>query len=146
NQECDALMLRFKFALSFENEECPDYTTEKYWFAIQRGNLPIVLGGINDNVAIPGSYIHIKDFPNIKALSEYIKYLDKNHTAYNQYFQWKRKYKVNANAFSYTRAGCNLCSLLNTRKSPKVYEHLDRFWDRGMCNRESEKLLNIIRG
>ncbi|EDO36648.1 predicted protein, partial [Nematostella vectensis] len=97
SQQCDELLRRFKFALSFENEECPDYVTEKYWLPIIRGNLPIVLGeGINDDVAIPGSYINIKDFPNIKALSEYIKYLDKNHTAYNEYFQWKRKYKINS--------------------------------------------------
>jgi len=37
-------------------------------------------------IAPPKSYINIMDFKNVKKLVDYLKYLDKNDTAYNEYF------------------------------------------------------------
>ncbi|CAH1802640.1 unnamed protein product, partial [Owenia fusiformis] len=82
----------YKFYLSFENSDCRDYVTEKVWRnAIMMDILPVVRGFYNNFKTIlpPGSYIHTNDFPNPEALAKYLKYLDKNDTAYNEYFSWK---------------------------------------------------------
>ncbi|EDO43404.1 predicted protein, partial [Nematostella vectensis] len=93
SKECESLLRRYKFRLSFENKNCVDYITEKYWKPLETGNIPIVLGGANySEMVVPGSYINALDFPSVKALAEYIKYLDKNDTAYNEYFQWRKYY------------------------------------------------------
>ncbi len=40
---------------------------------------------------IPKSgFIHVKDYKTPKDLAEYLLYLDKNTTAYNSYFKWKK--------------------------------------------------------
>ena len=81
---------RHKFYLAFENSLCIDYITEKYWRnSLERGLVPVVLGGppYGPEQAIPGSFINAADFESVKELADYLKYLDKNDTAYNQYFK-----------------------------------------------------------
>ncbi len=54
--------------------------------------LPIVYGaGIAtyERMAPPHSFIHVNQFENIKALADYLHYLDRNDTAYATYFAWK---------------------------------------------------------
>ncbi|EDO40397.1 predicted protein, partial [Nematostella vectensis] len=123
-KECDNLMRRYKFRLSFENRNCKDYITEKYWGPLEQDIVPIVLGGSNydSNVAVPGSYINVMDFPSLKALADYLNYLDKNDTAYNEYFAWKKKYSARHFESSYT---CLLCAALNLQIQPKVYNDLE---------------------
>ena len=94
--DCTKLLQSYKFQLAFENTECLDYVTEKYWGSpLENGIVPIVMGGADyKKIAIPGSYINVLDFPSVKALADYLLYLDKNSTTYNEYFSWKRKYKL----------------------------------------------------
>ncbi|CAH1776418.1 unnamed protein product, partial [Owenia fusiformis] len=85
----------YKFYIAFENSDCRDYVTEKVWRnAIMMDTLPVVRGFYNnfETILPPGSYIHTNDFPNPKALADYLIYLDKNDTAYNEYFKWKLTY------------------------------------------------------
>ena len=125
---CDTIMKQYKFYLSFENENCFQYITEKYFEnALQKGIVPIVMGGYsiyNAATSIPGSYISILDFPSAKDLADYLTYLDKNHTAYNEYFKWKTKYKVyEPNWF------CRICEKLHNRNAPKkVWSSLGSYW------------------
>ena len=50
--------------------------------------MPVVYGLADyDVIAPPHSYINALDFPNVKNLAEYLKYLDNNDTAYNEYFR-----------------------------------------------------------
>ena len=78
--KCEIKLHRYKFVLAFENSFCDDYVTEKYWQAIFRGNVPIVLGGssYDKKLVIPGSYINARSFKSIKSLAEYIKLLANN--------------------------------------------------------------------
>lgn len=51
----------------------------------------MVLGGLKradyEEIAPPGSFIHVDDFKTTKHLSEYLQYLTTNDTAYNEYHQ-----------------------------------------------------------
>ncbi len=43
------------------------------------------------NKKVPRSgFIDVRDFNTVKDLADYLKYLDRNSTAYNSYFNWKR--------------------------------------------------------
>ena len=40
----------------------------------------------------PRSYINVEDFDSPKDLADFLQYLDKNATAYNQYHAWRQDY------------------------------------------------------
>ncbi len=59
--------------------------------------VPIVMGASKeDYLALlpPNSYINVDDFKTIKELTDYIKFLDKNDTAYATYFAWKEHGRI----------------------------------------------------
>ena len=152
SEDCSKLLRSYKFQLAFENTECLDYVTEKYWGSpLEHGIVPIVMGGADyKEIAIPGSYINVLDYPSVKALADYLLYLDKNNTAYNEYFRWKTKYKVegclHGNDLSrHYHWTCDLCALANNASAKsKVYEHLENFWSRKQCGRFSDEFDKII--
>ncbi|XP_031566389.1 glycoprotein 3-alpha-L-fucosyltransferase A-like [Actinia tenebrosa] len=144
-RDCDKLLKRFKFYLSFENRNCIDYVTEKYWYTpFHHDMVPIVLGPLkyDSKIAIPGSYINVMDFPSLKDLASYLKYLDKNDTAYNEYFQWKLKYKIDyPNPWN-----CQMCADLNNPNLPvKVYNDLDSFWGiKSSCGQYEDRIRELL--
>ena len=148
NMENDCLkeIQRHKFYLAFENSLCVDYITEKYWKnSLERGLVPIVLGGApySPEQVIPGSFINAADFDSVKDLADYLKYLDKNDKAYNQYFRWKTKYKV----VKYEFWLCQLCKALHDpTKPPKIYHKISEFWGKygGSCQLNEDRVWNII--
>lgn len=133
-EECRSQLRQHKFYLGFENSLCEDYITEKYWkHGFQNGLVPIVLGGADyRKLAIPGSYINVQDFHTVKQLAEHIKYLDNNDTAYNEYFEWKKHYRLESPAHLY---GCALCTALHSNKknARKIYENFDEYWHKDKC-------------
>ncbi|XP_031572423.1 alpha-(1,3)-fucosyltransferase 4-like [Actinia tenebrosa] len=125
--ECNRLRQRYKFQLSFENSNCKDYITEKYWNALQLGIVPVVLGGANysnPELAIPGSYINALDFKSVKKLAEYLKYLDHNDKEYRKYFEWRKLYK----RIVYAPWTCTLCAALNMNTKKTYISRLSDFW------------------
>jgi len=134
-KDCDRKISDYKFYLAFENQLCDGYVTEKYWHrAIKNNVVPIVLGGSSygdPRVAIPGSYINVLNFKNIDMLAKYIKYLDSNHTAYNEYFRWKEVYTLWEPFCDWPYEpywACQMCIRLNKgiRKTKKV--KLSKYW------------------
>ena len=128
--ECGQLLKRYKFHLSFENSFCADYITEKYWRTpFNHDIVPVVLGGANYDsaVAIPGSFINVADFPSIKALADYLLYLDKNDDAYSRFFRWKEKFKP-VLPESWTCAVCAAVNNSTVMSTSTVYHNLQRFW------------------
>lgn len=82
---------KFKFFLSFENSLCKDYITEKFFIILKYNIIPVVLGAGEYDKYVPKSgYINALDYKTPKDLTNYLLYLDKNRTAYNSYFQWRR--------------------------------------------------------
>ena len=131
--DCKRLLKKHKFYLAFENGNCLDYITEKYWEnAIENEILPVVMGGADySSLAIPGSYIDVTKFSSPQKLAEYLKYLDKNDTAYNEYFLWKEKYEQIA-----PKIACTLCKQLHNSSligKDRVYNDLEAFWGRHLC-------------
>eukprot|EP00112_Aurelia_sp_Birch-Aquarium-sp1_P006619 Seg1727.1 transcript_id=Seg1727.1/GoldUCD/mRNA.D3Y31 product="Glycoprotein 3-alpha-L-fucosyltransferase A" protein_id=Seg1727.1/GoldUCD/D3Y31 len=140
----------YKFYLSLENTFCDQYVTEKYWYnALEHDIVPIVMGGgpYNDpKVAIPGSFINAADFPSVKALADHLKYLDKNDTAYNEYFQWKQKYKLHVD-LGWPYPGiftCDICEKLHVDDTYKVYDRLSDFWSVNDCSGRDTKVVNMV--
>lgn len=133
SDDCKSKLKEYKFYLALENSICYDYVTEKYWQnALENDLVPIVMGGADYNrIGIPGSYINVKDFKTVKKLADYLSYLDQNHTAYNEYFQWKTMFKLST-PYTY---GCTLCSALHSNKATqfKVIPSLHQFWKENKC-------------
>ncbi|XP_064638808.1 glycoprotein 3-alpha-L-fucosyltransferase A-like [Lineus longissimus] len=122
---------QYKFYLSFENSHCQDYITEKFWTnALRHGMIPVALGTSKEDylqVAPPHSFIHTADFKTVAALAEYLKLLDRNDKLYNEYFEWKKHFRV-----VYSSAACRLCEALHDEKKMnrmKIYSDLKSFWD-----------------
>ena len=81
----------YKFIFLFENSNCRDYITEKFFDTLKYDIVPVVLGAGNYSYYAPkSSYINVLDFETPKSLSDYLLYLESNKTAYNSYFKWKK--------------------------------------------------------
>ncbi|XP_066953135.1 alpha-(1,3)-fucosyltransferase C-like [Macrobrachium rosenbergii] len=124
----DTLERDYKFYFSFENSLCKDYATEKIFYVLQYNVIPVVYGLFNYTAHIPpGSYIDALDFPTAKGLAEYLQYLDKNDTAYNEYFRWKAYHKFPSEWSMLAKPWCDLCARLHEDTSSKVYD-IDKWY------------------
>ncbi|XP_053201501.1 glycoprotein 3-alpha-L-fucosyltransferase A-like [Panonychus citri] len=117
----------YKFYLSFENSNCRDYITEKFYSnGLNRKIIPITMGAHPEDYkrsSPANSYIHVNDFSSPKDLASYLLKLDANDTLYNQYFSWK-----GTGEFINTYFWCRLCSMLHGPVKPKLYENLADWW------------------
>ncbi|XP_078381357.1 LOW QUALITY PROTEIN: glycoprotein 3-alpha-L-fucosyltransferase A-like [Oculina patagonica] len=148
SSNCENLFKPYKFYLAFENGVCTDYITEKFWNAIKRNSVPIVLTKdyYGPDVVPQGSFISVQDFPSVKALAEYLMYLDKNDTAYNEYFSWKQEF-VYEQRSRFRYAACDICDALhNECLKPKVYHDIFKtFWNEEVdCTEREQTLLKLI--
>ncbi|VDO00251.1 unnamed protein product [Rodentolepis nana] len=74
--------------------------------------VPIVLGAYKEDyesVLPPHSYINVDDLDSIQELAEYLQFLDKNDTAYAQYFAWTKHGPI----IMLNRPDCRLCGVLS---------------------------------
>lgn len=140
--ECvNRLLNIYKFYLAFENSNCQSYITEKYYKLYKEETIftvdivPIVRGAqLSDYESIAPtqhSFIYAPAYPGPKSLAEYILYLDRNDTAYLEYFNWKRELlsrlrKIPENFLSFSNSRfyvkpkyispmCDLCLHLHNR-------------------------------
>jgi hypothetical protein len=103
----------YRFFLAFENSLCVGYATEKLFDWLNYNIIPVVLGFGNYSHFVPKSaYIDALSFQSPSHLVDYLKYLSRNKTAYNEYFKWKKYIKsrwpnVTTNGFF-----CEMCAQL----------------------------------
>ena len=98
------------------------------------------MGGANyTELAIPGSYINVLDFKTVKDLADYLHYLDRNSTAYNEYFKWRQKYrKITLQTF------CSFCEVLSSEIDLRGHTELTDFWvTQGKCDLKHQLVLNM---
>uniref|UniRef100_A0A665X1C4 Fucosyltransferase n=1 Tax=Echeneis naucrates TaxID=173247 RepID=A0A665X1C4_ECHNA len=115
------------FYLAFENSISKDYITEKLWKnAYQGGAVPVVLGPpLNDYKAVapPQSFIHVDNFASVKDLGEYLQQLAEDKKRYNEYFTWKRQWKVKLYT-DWRERMCKICLQYSNLPPQKVYSDL----------------------
>ena len=131
---CMREIAEYKFYLAFENMFCYQYITEKVWRTLSYTDkyvIPVVMGGGDYVYNLPPySYIDIRNFRSPKELVRYLKYLDKNDTAFNEYFKWRQYYKAIV-----PNTPCELCDYVNnlqTRSQVKRYD-LHNWWTAEKC-------------
>uniref|UniRef100_A0A0K2U8D5 Fucosyltransferase n=1 Tax=Lepeophtheirus salmonis TaxID=72036 RepID=A0A0K2U8D5_LEPSM len=123
----------YKFYFASENSLCNDYVTEKYFQVLRLPIVPVVYGKANYTaISPPHSFINVRDFKSPKDLAEYLTYLDKNDTAYAEYFQWKLygHYKVSSVTQEAQKTLCHLCNKLNNLEPRPAYTsaQMDKYW------------------
>ncbi|CAF0850968.1 unnamed protein product [Adineta ricciae] len=127
----------YKFYLSFENSLCDEYVTEKFFFALQSAQIvPVVLGWARYDHYMPSTgYIDVRNFSSARELAKYIDYLDKNNTAYLEYFQW-RQYALHVKIPKYM---CELCLKLfldDRDHKQQLLERIGEYWNsKSQCHR-----------
>ncbi|KAI5722743.1 hypothetical protein M8J76_012938 [Diaphorina citri] len=135
--ECFQLLdTKYKFYLSFENSNCKDYITEKFFVnGLGHAVLPIVMGASKAaylRAAPHHSFLHVNDFESPRELARYLHVLDKNDKLYNSYFAWK-----GTGEFVNTFFWCRLCTMLHDADSGMSgrYPDINRWWkSEGVCD------------
>ncbi|XP_049886159.1 glycoprotein 3-alpha-L-fucosyltransferase A-like isoform X5 [Pectinophora gossypiella] len=122
----------YKFYLSFENSNCRDYITEKFFVnGLGHDVLPVVMGARPEEyaaVAPHHSYVHIEDFEDAEELAAYLRRLDEDDELYNSYFKWKGTGK-----FINTYFFCRICAMLHAnarRQRTAHYTDVQAWWHR----------------
>lgn len=130
NGKCEDESLLFnKFYLSFENHNCSDYITEKFWRSLSKNLIPIVAvpnKEYYEKVAPPHSFIHMSDFNyDFKKLAHHLTIISTNLDLYEKYMQWKKDYKAlfTSNDLEPIRF-CELCHRLNNDFSSTHYHQI----------------------
>ncbi|CAL7943938.1 unnamed protein product [Xylocopa violacea] len=138
SQACfDMLDEDYKFYLAFENSNCKDYITEKFFVnGLGHNVLPIVMGAHPTDYARSApyrSYIHVDEFESPKELAEYLHRLDRDDELYNSYFRWK-----GTGEFINTYFWCRVCAMLHDDRPPKFYKDVNEWWrGDGICTTTS---------
>ncbi|KAK4022252.1 hypothetical protein OUZ56_007731 [Daphnia magna] len=124
---------KYKFYLSLENSLCQDYVTEKFFGMMHEPIIPVVVGfhDHHEKIAPRHSFINVANFEHIKNLADYMIFLDKNDTLYNEYFWWKSHFEVRNSQQDFNKGMCHLCSALHDKTlSPKIYKDMNEWWDK----------------
>ena len=137
--ECYAdLSKKYLFYLSFENANCKDYVTEKFFNVFKYDLIPIVHGGADyANYFPPHSYINVRDFRTGKDLAKYLRKLSNDSAEYASFFWWRDFYKLSHTYLDNNhRPYCDLCEKLNDQNAPpKIYKDIKKWWmDGSSCD------------
>jgi hypothetical protein len=130
---------RYKFLLSFENQETEDYVTEKFFHPFISNVLPIVMGAPNiqeyaphlPNAPAP-SFLNVADFgfsadasseekdAAAKRLADKIMELDMNDEEYLKHFAWRKQHQFGklfseSMQYSWLYSPCQVCQSLHQK-------------------------------
>ncbi|XP_030030200.2 glycoprotein 3-alpha-L-fucosyltransferase A [Manduca sexta] len=127
----------YKFYLAFENSNCRDYVTEKFFVnGLQHNVLPIVMGARASEyaaVAPHNSYVHVEEFAGAEELAAYLHRLDEDDDLYNSYFKWK-----GTGEFINTYFFCRVCAMVHAnerRQRNAHYSDVQAWWREAACTR-----------
>lgn len=87
----------YLFYLAFENTNEPGYITEKVLDALIAGTVPVYYGdsaGCKKILPHPRAAIFVDDFTTTEKLAEYLLYLSRNATAYDEHRMWRQHFDL----------------------------------------------------
>ncbi|CAG0924913.1 unnamed protein product, partial [Notodromas monacha] len=134
--KCFEMLKRdYKFYLAFENSNCRDYITEKFFDnALQNNVIPIVMGAEKKDyleVAPLNSFLHVDDFQSPKSLAKKLHEIDKDDGQFNSFFQW---HGTGQFAKMFENVMCLFCARLHDpHKKPKSYPNTRGALPAGQC-------------
>ncbi|GJM87888.1 hypothetical protein PR202_ga03887 [Eleusine coracana subsp. coracana] len=113
-------MSHYKFVLAIENTKTESYVTEKLFYALEAGSVPIYFGAPNVwDFVPPNSIIDASKFSSLKELASYVKTLANDPVAYAEYHAWRRCGIFGnfgrAREMSLDTLPCRLCELVSKR-------------------------------
>ncbi|KAL6007704.1 GDP-fucose protein O-fucosyltransferase 2 [Asimina triloba] len=109
-------MSHYKFVLAVENTMTESYVTEKLFYALDAGAVPIYFGAPNVwDLVPPNSIIDGSKFKTLEDLASYVKALANDPVSYSEYHAWRRcgilgSYR-RTRAVSLDTLPCRLCEL-----------------------------------
>ncbi|KAH9307593.1 hypothetical protein KI387_035504, partial [Taxus chinensis] len=84
-------MSHYKFVLAIENTMTESYVTEKLFYALDAGAVPIYFGAPNVlDFVPPRSIIDGTKFSSLESLASYVKRVANDPLAYSEYHAWRR--------------------------------------------------------
>ncbi|POO00209.1 Glycosyltransferase [Trema orientale] len=84
-------MSHYKFVLAIENTMTESYVTEKLFYALDSGSVPIYFGAPNVwDFVPPHSIIDGSRFSSLEELASYVRELANDPVAYAEYHAWRR--------------------------------------------------------
>ncbi|MBA0843718.1 hypothetical protein Goarm_000880 [Gossypium armourianum] len=113
-------MSHYKFVLAIENTVTESYVTEKLFYALDSGAVPIYFGAPNVlDFVPPHSIIDGTKFRSMEELASYVKALANDPVAYAEYHAWRRcgvlgNY-AKARATSLDTLPCRLCEVVSKK-------------------------------
>lgn len=117
-QNLHCAMSHYKFVLAIENTRTESYVTEKLYYALDVGAIPIYFGAPNVRDFVPPhSFIDGYQFQNIQELADYVKKVAADPLLYAEYHGWRRcgvmgNYGL-ARAISLDSMPCRLCTKIS---------------------------------
>ncbi|PVD18698.1 hypothetical protein C0Q70_21248 [Pomacea canaliculata] len=136
--ECDTMLTKYFFYLSFENSFCQDYVTEKFSRAFLKDVyvVPVARGGLNYSHHFPqGIFINADDFSSPEELGMYLKKLMNDEDAYIDML-WRIAHFVDLDSYKnpYYYSWCQLCDKLHRlQDNAKTYPDVFGWYHDGTC-------------
>ncbi|XP_020595241.1 alpha-(1,4)-fucosyltransferase-like, partial [Phalaenopsis equestris] len=114
-------MSHYKFVLAIENTVADSYVTEKLYYALDAGAVPIYFGAPNVwDFVPPNSIIDGSKFRSMEELASYVKAVADDPVAYAEFHAWRRCGVLGnygrARAASLDTLPCRLCELVRSKQ------------------------------
>lgn len=121
---------KYKFYLSFENSNCRDYVTEKFFKILRLDVIPVALGGGDYQILAPkDSYLDYSMYESTKHLADHMKLLMLDQNLYKEYLIRKGRI-VSLNYIKRSYLACGICRILSQKApfGPTYYSNLKDWW------------------
>ena len=110
----DLVAREYKFYLSFENDICTDYITEKAFNALQLDTVPILLSGAPLSTLLPPGSVIDALSRSPEQLADHLYSLLADKQAYQAHFTWRKYYSVKSHQS--VPSPCDLCQVVQSMR------------------------------
>ena len=126
----DLVKKEYKFYLSFENDICKDYITEKAFNALKLDTIPIILSGSNISSSLPPNSVINALAYTPEQLASYLYYLLGHKEEYLAYFHWRQQFRVVSHES--VPSPCDLCRALHSQEwtRPHIYQDMNTWFNK----------------